>query len=103
MKNLVMSQVYDVKTSFHSTIPKETFSILILFQSCYNHLVHHICNIAEFAGTKLRLKFGDVSQRGTLYFVEAFFKTKNAISYLTFKISAQLFQISTLLSMLFHI
>ena len=38
---------------------KETFSIPIVFN--HSHLVKHIYNIPEFAGTKLRLKFGDVS------------------------------------------
>ena len=44
----MMSQVYDVTK-------------LVLTQkyySCYGHPLHHICNIAGFAGTKLRLKLG---------------------------------------------
>ena len=53
-KKLVTSQVYDVKTSFKGNI-----SIPIVFN--HSHLVNHIYNIPEFAGTKLRLKFGDVS------------------------------------------
>jgi len=61
-----------------------------------------MCNIAAFAGTKLRLQFGDFSQGGTPYFAELFFIFKNAIFHLIFVMWTKCFQVSTPLDVLFR-
>jgi len=61
-----------------------------------------MCNIAAFAGTKLRLQFGDFYQGGTPYFAELFFIFQNAIFHLIFVIWTKFFQVSAPLDVLFR-
>ena len=61
------SQVYDVtKLVLTQKYCDENFYSHFLFYSCYDHPLHHICNIVGFAGTKLRVEIGDFSQGGEL-------------------------------------
>ena len=55
------SQVYDVtKLVLTQKYLNEIFySHFLLFCSCYGHPLHHICNIAGFAGGKLRVERGE--------------------------------------------
>jgi len=61
-----------------------------------------MCNIAAFAGAKLRLQFGDFSQAGDPIFAELFFIFKNTIFHLIFVILTKFFQVSTPLDVLFR-
>ena len=84
--------------------PPEICLIILSFliQSGLSHLAHHMCNIAAFAGTKLRLQFGDFSQGRTPYFAELFLIFKNAIFHSIFVIWTNFFQVSTPLDVLFR-
>ena len=103
IKKLVTSQVYDVTklVSTQNTRGKIFISIFF-FCSCYSHLLDHICDIAGFAGTKLRVEIGNFSQGGTSQFAEVFFKIKNTISHSIFVISTKFFRVSTPLDVLFR-
>ena len=57
--------------------------------------------MAGFAGTKLRVEFGDFSQGGNSQFAAIFFKIKSTISHSIFVISTKFFQVSTPLDVLF--
>ena len=63
------------------------------FYSCYGHLLHHICNIAAFAGKKLRVEFGIFSQGGNSQFAMLLFKIKNNTSQSIFVITTKFFQL----------
>ena len=61
------SQVYDVtKLALTQNTRRKIFIPIFFFYSCYGHPLHHICNIAGFAGTTLQVEFGDFSQGGEL-------------------------------------
>ena len=68
---------------------------ILFFYSCCGHLVHHICNIAGFAGTKLRVGFEDFFQGGSSQFAEVILKIENATSHLISVILTKFFQVST--------
>ena len=54
----------EIQKERHNIAKGEKMRPIAFDYSYHGHLLHHICNIAGFAETKLRVEFGDFSQGG---------------------------------------
>ena len=69
--------MYQIVTTFKAkNTTGKIFIAIFFFYSCYGHLLHHICNIAGFAGTKLRVESGDFSQEEDLTVCRGIFQNE---------------------------